>query len=82
MEIPDDFVDLRMHEMEEMWGPEEAHQVTRLRQMQTISAIRHSKHESPEVEMETWKRYSSACDAEVAAIREAQERCRVHGRPG
>lgn len=82
MEIQDDFAELRAIEMAEMSGPETAHQLLRYEQMRTLSAIRHSKHESTGEEMECWKELSSAYDAEVAAIREAQKRCRVHGRPG
>lgn len=82
MEIQDDFVGLRAEEMSFMQAAENAHQLTRMLHMQTLAAIRHSKHESPEAEMRRWKAYSAACNGEIATIREAQERCRVHGRPG
>lgn len=82
MEIQDDFAGLRKTEIAWIQRVEVAHQVTQLRQMQTISAIRHSQHESPEAEMDCWTVLSLTYDAEIEAIREAQRRCRVHGRPG
>lgn len=82
MEIQDDFAALRLEEQAKMYPPQIRHLNTRVRQQQVISAIRHSKHESTEWEMPSWKALSDAYDAEVAAIREAQKRCRVHGRPG
>lgn len=82
MEIQDDFAALRELEGAFMSIPEEAHQVRRRHQMATLAAIRHSQHESPEVEMARWKTLNVAYENEIRAIREAQERCRVHGRPG
>lgn len=82
MEIQDDFAELRVKEANCMGGAEATHQVTQYQQMRTISAIRHSQHESPDWEMAAWKLLSTYYDAEIEAIRKAQERCRVHGRPG
>jgi len=81
-EIEDEFVLFRAREIGFMQVADAAHNQTLMQQFNTISNIRHSWGESTLNEMECWKRLSRAYDAEVNAIRRAQEQCRWLGRPG
>lgn len=80
--VEDHFAELRKIEMGFMEATNVAHYQTVVRQMDLLSHIRHNEGESSEEELKRWKLLSQAYTNEIAAIRKAQDRCRLLGRPG